>query len=115
MVSPFVIYALPRSRTYWLSKLLSDGLTVCLHDPCVYTHTVQGLVDLLQKPNTGVIDTGLCELWQLMPQVKTAVIRRPIAEVVKSLDKFGFGKSLGVDVVSTLEVRAKCLDQISRC
>lgn len=92
-MKPFIIYALPRSRTYWLSKFLSYKEVTCLHDICVETHTVSGLVDILKRPNTGAVDTGLVDGWRLMkrfvPEANIAIIKRPLHEVCQSLKKHG--------------------------
>lgn len=65
----FLILALPRSRTYWLSKVL--GIS---HD--------QFTVDS--------VESGLTPYWRIFPkELKIVTIRREASEVVASLNSLG--------------------------
>lgn len=90
-MQPFVIYALPRSRTYWLSRFLSYGDWTCGHDEIRH---VRGLEDVnlwFKQPNIGTIETAAAPFWRLLEplNLKTVIIRRPIDDVVGSLLKTG--------------------------
>lgn len=78
----YIIGALPRSRTYWLSQALSYLEEVCLHDPS------------LDYPRcSGVSDTGAIyhqeEIVLKYPKASWIVVDRPIDQVVKSIKKMG--------------------------
>jgi hypothetical protein len=107
---PFVIFALPRSRTTWLSRWLStNGLSVA-HDLGPHANTVQEFFDLLWN-HCGTIETGAQDAWPLirmaMPTSKFITIRRPVAEVIASLAQFGV-----TDQADELVRRDRVLDEI---
>lgn len=108
---PFIIYALPRSKTFWLSKFLAYGSRTVLHDICVENHTITDIKNILQRPNIGIVDTGLVDGWRLVkslvPQAKIAVIRRPIKDVCNSLKKFG------IEYEADAQNRRMDLDEVS--
>ena len=66
MTTPFLIYALPRSRTYWLSKFLSYGDWVCGHDQIRYFRTIDDIKGWLNLPATGSAETGIAEWWRVV-------------------------------------------------
>lgn len=89
---PFIIYSLPRSRTVWLSKLLTYGDWECFHDPLAHSQP-EGIACLLRMANKGIIDTGLVQHWRQMkgaiPDAKIICIHRDPLEVRSSLVKLG--------------------------
>jgi|GEM_PF-1313623 len=93
--SPFIIYALPRSRTYWLSKFLSHGVTKCGHDEMRYIRGLDDIKSLLNMPFYGSVETGAAPWWRLIhamrPDIRTAIIRRPVEQVVASVMATGVG------------------------
>lgn len=84
----YIIYALPRSRTYWLSKFLSYQDWHCGHDELRHARTLDDVQSWLSMENTGTIETAGAPYWRLVKHLKTVVIRRPIGEVMMSLAKF---------------------------
>ena len=92
MTAPFIIYALPRSRTVWLSKLLTYGGWTCFHDLLAQMQP-EGIAEYLKQPNAGIIDTGLVLHWKkmrgLVPEAKIITIRRDVLDVRDSLVKMG--------------------------
>ena len=88
---PFIIYALPRSRTFWMSKFLTYGAWKCSHDICVDMHSIAEIQEFFSRPNVGTVETGMCEGWQLaqalFPDARRVVIRRNIDDVAASLAK----------------------------
>lgn len=94
MTRPFIIYALPRSRTCWLSHLLTYGEWKCHHDPLAHMRP-EGIAAYLKSPNVGIIDTGLVQYWRqmkgLVPDAKIFTIRRDVLDVRDSLVKIGLG------------------------
>lgn len=92
-MKPFVVFALPRSKTAWIGALLSYKDCMCYHDPSALFSSVADLQRLFATPKVGAVDTALALLWpdvvEQLPQVKLVVVRRPEAEVVASLTKLG--------------------------
>lgn len=93
MSTPFIIFALPRSRTAWLSYFLTYKDWHCSHDIVTDVHSIADLEAFFKCPNVGTAETGMIDGWKLIhkmrPDVKMVVIRRKITEVAESLAKFG--------------------------
>jgi hypothetical protein len=92
-VPPFVIFALPRSRTAWLSQFLAYGDWCCGHEEARHARTVDDLKSWLALPNCGTVETSASPWWRtlrrLRPDANVVVVRRPVAEVVDSLSRLG--------------------------
>ena len=89
---PFIIYALPRSRTLWLSKFLTHNGWECKHDPLAEFLSLDKIAEWLRgAPKRGIIDTGLVAGWrqmrELVPEALQFTIRRDPAEVRASLEE----------------------------
>ena len=88
---PFVIYGLPRSRTAWLSNLLTYKEWECFHEPAIFMRSIADVKALLTSENIGVADTGIAYGYHLIrhivPKVREVVIIRPVDEVVQSVLK----------------------------
>lgn len=110
MSRPFVIFALPRSRTAWTSAFLTYGGWFCAHDEARH---LRGLADLkawFAQPMTGSVETAAAPWWRLLPDdVTVATIRRPVHEVANSLARFGFDPVAIVPYLRRLDAK---LDQI---
>lgn len=95
MNPPFVVLALPRSRTAWLSEYLSYGDWICGHEESRYFRTIEDVKAWLAQPCTGSADTLAAPWWRLLaslcPGVRVVVIRRPVSEVVESLMRLDLG------------------------
>lgn len=89
MTYPFIIYALPRSRTFWLSKFLSCGTWKCGHEELRHIRGLDDVKSLLNIQFYGSAETAGAPWWRLIhamrPDIKTVVIRRPVADVMASL------------------------------
>jgi hypothetical protein len=109
--APFIIFALPRSRTRWLATFLSYGQWRCHHDIVTDIHTVEGLKEFFSRSYIGTAETGMVEGWRLaqalMPDARRVVVRRSVADVKNSLAKFG------IEWNADLERRNKLLDEVS--
>lgn len=98
MGDPFLITGLPRSRTFWLSKLAAvETVSVCEHEPSMRmggledlynyfndrmaTHRYVGISDCLVSPM-------LEQILQIMP-MPTLIVMRPPDEVAQSLTFHG--------------------------
>jgi hypothetical protein len=116
--SPFVILALPRSRTYWLSRFLSYREWNCGHEQLRYMRSLEDVKAWLSQDYTGTAETGAASWWRLIPKyrpdAKVLVVRRPIDEVVESLMRLGipeFDRSVLTAQMRRLDAK---LDQIER-
>lgn len=113
MTQPFIIYALPRSRTTWLSKFLTYGKWQCQHDLCAEVGSVDEAVDFLKQPYTGASCSGLVEAWRplryKLPHAKTVAVVRPIEEVKESLRKAGFPKGVEPELQRRWEIMQELL------
>jgi len=86
---PFLISALPRSRTAWLAAFLSTGGWTCHHQVAVRMRSIPDMVRFFQQPCTGAAETAVSLGWMLfryyLPELRTVVIRRPVEECVASM------------------------------
>lgn len=90
--------ALPRSRTYWLSRALSYRDEVCLHDPFQKHESLNQIPD-----SAGIVDTGSTILYPVLKQIYQdaiwIVIDRPVKECKWSLARLGIPDS-GMDAAA---------------
>lgn len=86
---PFVVFALPRSRTFWASRFLTYGGWTCAHEEARHVRSVEDVTAWLSQEYVGSIETAAAPFWRLLldvrPDARIAVIRRPAAEVIASL------------------------------
>jgi len=112
-MAPFIVLALPRSRTYWMSRWLERvaGQPVA-HDLAIESDTVDDFLTALSARLCGTVETGAAEAWPILrrsiPQCRIAVVRRPLDEVVASLTACGFSAPM-----DDLERRAAALDRLA--
>jgi len=113
----FVVFALPRSRTFWLSKFLSHGGWHCGHDEAVRMRTMGDVKTWFSQPNTGTVETAVAPWWRLIhridPTLKIVVIRRPVPEVVESILACGLAQDREAVTAAMTQMDHK-LDQIER-
>ncbi len=90
---PFVVYGLPRSRTFWLSRFLNYRGWTCGHDEARHVRTLDDVKSWLAMPYQGTVETGAAPWWRLVqdlrPDIRTVVIRRPVGDVVLSMLRTG--------------------------
>lgn len=112
-MTPFVVMALPRSRTFWLSQFLSCGDWVCGHDQLQYMQSLDDIATWFTQPHIGSVETAAAPFWRLLmrmqPSVRIAVVRRPVGEVLASLARQGVS---GDSVTSIIMACNRKLDQI---
>ena len=88
-MTPFIVFALPRSRTKWASEFLTYGDYQCAHEESAHVRGLGDVRSWLTQNWTGAVDTGAARWWRLVreyrPDAKIAVIRRPVDEVVDSI------------------------------
>ncbi len=116
---PVVIYGLPRSRTFWLSRFLSYGDWEGWHEPAIRFRGVEDVRSWFAQDCTVTADTGAATWWRLIqsvrPDAKVLVVRRPVAEVVDSLMRLDMRGTAAFDRASLtrrLERMDRKLDQI---
>ena len=120
MHPPFLIYALPRSRTAWLSAFLSYRDWTCYHEQAIYLRSLADIENLLRRPNTGSAETVAAQAWPLikhiLPEHKAIVIQRPVDDIMASVLSLGalYGIFYDTDhLYKVLKYGARCLDRIS--
>jgi hypothetical protein len=109
---PFVVFALPRSRTKWLATFLTYGDWQCGHDELRHCRSLDDVASWLAQPCTGTVETAAASFWRLLPpDVRVVTLRRPVPDVVASLRRGGMEFD---DAVMTrlLERMERKLDQI---
>lgn len=103
----FIVFTLPRSRSAWLSHLLSCG-----HDTALDSKSVADFLDRVDSRG-GTVETGAIVgahvIRELRPDINVAVIKRPVSEVMASLASIGIIPARG-----EIEHRAKLLDELAR-
>lgn len=89
MTPPFVVFALPRSRTAWLARFLTYGPWQCGHDEVRHLRSLDDVTSWLAQPYSGTVETAAAPFWRLLtalrPDARVVVVRRPVADVVASL------------------------------
>jgi hypothetical protein len=87
MKPPYIIYSLPRSRSFWLSKFLTYGDWQCGHDELMHCRSLDDVTAWLSQECTGTVETSAAPHWRLAQHVTTVTIRRSVGEVIDSLRK----------------------------
>lgn len=113
---PFLVLALPRSRTAWLSKFLSYRPWVCGHDQIRYFRGLDDVRSWFMQPYIGSAETIAPAYWRLIPRYapdcRVVVVRRPVNQVLESIRKQNV---MGIDLprlLTTLRRFDSKLDQI---
>lgn len=109
---PFVVFALPRSRTAWLSRFLSYQNWHCGHEEVRHCRSFDDVKSWLDQMCIGTVETAAAPFWRLLPpETRIVTVRRPPADVMLSLSAPGFA----VDPLVMLPVLRRAdakLDQI---
>ena len=121
MSAPFIVYGLPRSRTFWLSVFLTYGDVKCYHEMCMVMRDVDDIKSWLAQDNTGTSETAASPAWRLIhhyrPDIKAVVVRRPVEHVVEAvlaLDISGVGRYNRETLTKSMEYLDRMLDQVER-
>jgi len=89
MSVPFLILALPRSRTAWLSHFLTYGPKVCEHDYIINCASIEEFLLAFRQGLAGSVETGAMLGWkvlrQRMPTARIVLVRRDYQEAARSL------------------------------
>lgn len=112
----FVVFALPRSRTAWLSHFLSYGGWSCGHDEVRRMRSLDDCRRWFSQPQVGSTETAIAPWWRLLrewhPELRAIVIRRSIDEVLESYRRCGIPGDLDAHATALSRLDAK-LAQIS--
>lgn len=88
MTAPFIIHTLGRSRTAWLSEFLSYGPWWCEREIAISMRSLDDVAKWFRRPNVGTVETAACYghwlLRQSVPDIREAVIRRPVEDVIRA-------------------------------
>jgi hypothetical protein len=112
--NPFLIFALPRSRTAWLSVMLTEGNVRCYHEG-IAKFNLDGMSRKLTGRGhiAGNSDSGMSffheKILADLPGARIVVIRRPLDEVRKSMFRFGI-----IDKAGVLNLADAALNSIAR-
>jgi hypothetical protein len=87
--APFVVYALPRSKTAWLAALLTYGDWTCHHQTAIRMRSISDVTEFFAQPNVGTAETGAVLGWRILqhhvPHLRRVVVRRPIESSIASM------------------------------
>jgi hypothetical protein len=82
----FIVLALPRSRTKWLSHYLSYGDWICGHDELQHMRSLEDVRTWFTQPNIGTCETAAAPFWRLLPPaVRVVTVRRDPVDVFASV------------------------------
>lgn len=119
---PFIIYALPRSRTFWLSRFLSYGDYECGHEQARYVRSMEDARSWLSQNCVGTAETTAAPWWRIIqnirPDIMTLVVRRPVDEVVESIMRLDMRGVCTFDrekLTANMHRLDRRLHQIERC
>ena len=85
-MSKFLVLALPRSRTFWLSRFLSYGDHTCGHEEARHLRSLDDVKSWLSLERVGSAETAVAPFWRSIPtDTRVVTVRRDPAEVVQSL------------------------------
>jgi len=113
-MQPFVIFALPRSRSAWLARFLTYGPWQCGHDEIRHCRSLDDVTSWLAQPFTGTVETAAAPFWRLLPGgVRVVTVRRSVSDVIASLHRTGLMFDEPT-MVRTMERLQRKLDQIER-
>lgn len=89
-VRPFVVFALPRSRTAWLAHYLGYRGTYAVgHDIAIECQQLDDFTNSYKFGMVGTVETGAIVAWRLlrhkMPQLRMMVMYRPLGEIIDSI------------------------------
>lgn len=110
----FVVFALPRSRTAWLSRFLTYGDWICGHDELRHCRSLEDVSAWLAQPCAGTVETAAAPFWRLLaPGTRVAVVRRPVADVVASLQALQLGAWDDASLTAAMQRLDRKLAQIA--
>jgi hypothetical protein len=113
-VDPFIVLALPRSRSAWLAHWLSYPGKFVGHDISIECKSVDEFLASYRNGMAGTVETGAMIGWRLLkhelPGLRTLVVMRDVHDVLCSLAKQGVASPAVTDEIAS---RAYMLAAIS--
>lgn len=112
-----MIFALPRSRTAWLSRFLTYGDWICGHEELRHVRSLDDVTAWFAQPCTGTAETAAAPWWRTIqkinPDIYVVVVRRPVADVVESMMSLGlpFDRAR---LTAVIKRHDRKLDQVER-
>jgi hypothetical protein len=120
MIRPFMIFALPRSRTAWLAEFLSYGGWKCWHEIAIQMRDFSEVPAFFSREMTGAAETAAGPGWRLMhhhfPEMRKVVVRRPVSDVVEAIMRMDVGGVATYDRDRLVSIMSRCrreLDALS--
>lgn len=111
-MQPFIILALPRSRTYWISRFLSYRTAHCGHDELLHCRSLDDVKAWFTQPDIGTVETIAALFWRLLPSdAKVVTVRRPVEDVLDSVMRILPGEDMAA-MDKLLRAADRKLDQI---
>lgn len=100
--SPFIIYALGRSRTAWLSAFLTYQEWTCFHERALTLRKADDIRDFLSNPYVGTAETAAIQAHPLImyyrPDIRIVVVHREVEDAIAAMatayDKCGIPYNL---------------------
>lgn len=115
MLAPFIVFALPRSRSAWLATFLTYRDWRCEHEGLMFCDSLEDVRTWLGRSCTGTCETAAAPFWKLLerfaPDARVVTLRRPIPAVLASLRAAGLQFDR-VHMHRTLENTERRLDDI---
>jgi hypothetical protein len=115
---PFVVFALPRSRTAWLARFLTYGAWECGHDEIRHCRSLDDVRSWLSQPCVGSVETAAAPFWRLLRTLRLdariVVVRRPVPDVVASLMALNLGCFDEAVLTTAMRRLDRKLEQIER-
>lgn len=94
---PFIVFAMPRSRSYWTSRFLTYGEWICGHDELRHCGTMADVAAWFTQPCIGTVETAAAPFWRLATRTirapRVVTLRRPVDQVVESHRSAGWPQS----------------------
>lgn len=117
--APFLVCALPRSRTAWLSRFLTYGDVHCTHEQARFVRSLNDVQAWMAQGFTGTAETSVARWWRLIrhlrPDIRIVTVRRPVGQVVESLMRLDLSGIFSFDrdrLISGMRRIDRALDRI---
>jgi len=106
----YLIFAPPRCRTAWLANFLTYENSYCYHEALSMCERVSDMKDMRREGITGNSDSGMFlfpeKVLKEFPNAKVVLIKRPIGEVEKSLNRVFTGTPQECEFTARMSQRA---------
>lgn len=120
MTPPFIILALPRSRTAWLAAFLTYGDHICRHQTAIKMRSIDDIGAFFAQPNVGTAETAVSLGWRILehhvPNLRRVVVRRSVDDSVAAMMRVDLRETAVYDAALMRRVmlrEAAALDDIS--